>query len=124
MHVVQRDAFRFILMHYCRMDQRKLRQRIIDKMMKEGLSQRALAHRVGMSQGHLSKVLRLGFRPRARVNRALLEWLEASPDSASTNLIPSRSLTRAIGRATEGSPEAMQIVTEVMHLLGAMRRVQ
>jgi transcriptional regulator with XRE-family HTH domain len=93
--------------------------RLRELMKAEGLSQRDLASRLGMSQGHLSKVLRNGFGPHARLPRQVSDLISSS-EGVSTR---ARDLERAFWRATEGSSEAKRILFQMMHLIGELRRL-
>lgn len=112
-------------MHSSAVHQEELRKRAQTRMQDEGISQRALASRLGVSQGHLSKVLRFSAKRPTRASRALEEWLastERGEDPDMRTDLP-KALVRATLVAVGGSELAMQIATEVMHLLGQMRQV-
>jgi transcriptional regulator with XRE-family HTH domain len=96
--------------------------RIRKLMEQEHLSQRDLAARIGISQGHLSKVLRRGFGPRARISWRL-ENLSVRAGVRPKTLLP-RELEHALFRVTNGSAAAMRTLTQMMHLLAQLQRIR
>jgi transcriptional regulator with XRE-family HTH domain len=89
----------------------------------EGLSQRDLAKKLGISQGHLSKVLRGRFqRQNSRVLRALAEFANTPVLTAPTGPALESEALRAMRQAAGGSKQAMHFIVEMMHLLSELRR--
>lgn len=95
------------------------------------MSQRALAQQLGLSQGHLSKLLRGKGMGDSRGYQALREWSDATL-KARTGGISSRNTTMSRGylklaaaaRVAAGdSPRVMHIVIQMMHLVSQLQSV-
>jgi transcriptional regulator with XRE-family HTH domain len=114
------------MMHNGAVDEAKLRARVHERMARDGLTQRALAVIVGVSQGHISKVLRVysSKRGTTRTLRRLTEWLNSAPVPKDRVFrLEGSGLANAVAAAVGDSPEAMQIAIGVMQFLGEMRRL-
>jgi len=86
-------------------------EQVRERMRKERLSQRQLAARLGLSQGHVSKVLSGKIRHDTRAFTFLASWA-ASPQSA----IEDR-LLEAARRAAGGRRRGMEILMHLMHVI-------
>ena len=84
-----------------------------DRMDALGITQRELAAQLGISQGHLSKVLRGQFGRESRVTRAVRRILGASSSSENAE----EDLLLAIRRLTGGSSRRLQKVMQIMHAI-------
>jgi len=93
-------------------DKAKLLATVQVRMAKDGLDQRALAQRLSMSQGHLSKLLRGQFERRTRLVRELEGFASEGALSKSE-----ARLVQACLRLAKRSPRHMHFVAGLMHLL-------
>ena len=98
-----------------------LLSRVRVRMSEERLTQRALAAHLGVSQGHLSKVLRGMQMHQTRVMRALGAWVGESASSLPSGDKLDLALSRAAREAGAGSEEAGRLVLRVLR---AMRRLR
>ncbi len=104
----------------------ELLRAVLGRMNADGLSQRNLAQRLRISQGHLSKVLRGQFARRSRVIRRLETFLGESLATQETegNGVPDseRALLRAARDVSQGDAQVMQVLLDLMQLLSKLRR--
>ena len=107
------------------MKQQEIISRVKKRMDAEDLTQRLLAKHLGVSQGHLSKLLRGKLQRRSRVLRALEAWLTESdtPVSHDSDADEKALLTAARRVAKGSSREAMHLMTDLMRLLERLRRL-
>lgn len=106
-------------MHFFEMGQPSLSDRLRARMRDEGLTQRQLALRVGVSQSQISRVLQGKYLRRSRGVRALEAFLgEVVPDP---HTALEGDLLTAARAVADGSEETMQLLMQLMHLLGKMR---
>ncbi len=103
------------------MSRKDIVDRVQARMTRERLSQRNVARRSGISQGHLSKLLQRKETPGAQALRRLAAWL-GDTGGGDFDLAP--ELARAVRRAVGDSKAAMHFVLKVMHLLTALRRAE
>lgn len=99
---------------------REVVRRVLDRMERERLSQRALATEIGLSQGHLSKVLKLSQPANDRLLKRLEEWL-AEPEARSDERLH-RRLREATERAVGSSPRDARLMMQLMHIVVQLRR--
>jgi transcriptional regulator with XRE-family HTH domain len=92
-------------------------------MRAEGISQRVLAQEIGVSQGHLSKVLRAQFPANTRVMRAIRSWCQGDATQPSTITPEEMALLAAAREAAAGSKRVMHLLTELMHRVDGARRI-
>ena len=93
------------------------------RMRAEGISQRVLAQEIGVSQGHLSKVLRAQFPANTRVMRAIRSWCQGDATQPSTITPEEMALLAAAREAAAGSKRVMHLLTELMHRVDGARRI-
>lgn len=88
----------------------------------EGLTQRVLAERLGVSQGHLSKVLRGKYKRDSKVVRALQGCLD-DLDRGSTGTLAQaeRELLAAARAVADGSPQMMRLMMQFMQIAAELR---
>jgi transcriptional regulator with XRE-family HTH domain len=84
-------------------------------MRKERLSQRQLAARLGLSQGHVSRVLRGKIERETKAFASLASWA-ASPASE----LEAR-LLEAAHTAAGGERRGLEVVMHLMHLIAELR---
>lgn len=83
-------------------------------MDRERMTQSALAEALGVSQGHLSRILRGEVRRRSRTIRALAEWVEGR---GGVRRPVAGALAVALAEAARASPEfkdALEKAVEIM----------
>lgn len=115
-------------MHYRSVRHANLLTRVRTRMREGGISQRGLAHELGLSQGHVSRLLRGKGKGDSRGYRALRDWLELQSGSASPGSSDGKGLTSrgylqlvAAARAAVGdSPRVMPIAIRLMHLISEL----
>jgi transcriptional regulator with XRE-family HTH domain len=95
-----------------------------DRMQRDGLSQRALARLMQVSQGHLSKVLRAQFPSNTRVMSMLKDWATGESTAPRSLGEVEATLLQAARMAADGSDRVMQLLTEMMHHVDQARRVR
>ena len=111
-----------MLLHH--LDGNEILRLVRERMQRDGLTQRQLAQRVRMSQGHLSRVLRGQFTGRTRVMSMLRDW--ATEETAGPRGVSDgeAALLKAARAASAGSDHVMQLLTEMMHCVDQARRVR
>jgi transcriptional regulator with XRE-family HTH domain len=88
----------------------------------EGLSQRELAVKLGVSQGHLSKVLRGQSCTRStRLSRALAAYGNGQPTPEQDLRKAELALVEAARNASGPAVESMHFLIDLMHLIIALR---
>ena len=82
------------------------------RMERVGANQRQVASRVGLSQGHLSKILSERIRPGAKTANSLREWIQSgSPADDDPDV---RAL---LNRLVQMHPQGKQKTMQLMHLI-------
>jgi len=100
--------------------ERELIRRVIERMERERLSQRQLALVVGVSQGHLSKVLSHRHPATARAARRLEGWLAQGGRRETHDA--RRMLGIAAERAAGDSAKGRRLLMQMMHIVAQLRR--
>lgn len=107
------------------MDQQAFIAQVRRRMDEDGLTQRALAQWMGVSQGHLSKVLRGKFLRRSRAVRALEVYLNrgisAVPSVLAAQSSQERTLLETARMVSSGSNETMHLLIDLMRLVRKLR---
>lgn len=85
-------------------------------MRRERVTQRELADHIGVSQGHLSKVLRGQTERDTRVLAALTAWGGGDDSTQEAKLID------AARDLVDGEPRGMQLLMRLMQILRELRR--
>lgn len=93
-------------------------------MAREQISQRALAAHLGISQGHLSKVLSSKHPGGKMVRRILTNWLDPAEQEAERHVPAEEELLRAARAAAGGSTQVMHLLAQMMHQVGLVRQVR
>ncbi|XXT21511.1 helix-turn-helix transcriptional regulator [Sorangium sp. So ce429] len=108
-----------------KMDRQSFVDHLRARMAAEGLTQRALAGRLRVSQGQISRVLNGKFQRKSRVIRALEVFLGMPPASATTRTVEAEEmeLLEAAREAADGSVDAMHLLTQLMHVVATLRAV-
>jgi transcriptional regulator with XRE-family HTH domain len=86
------------------------------RMTKDRISQRELAARLRLSQGHLSRVLRKKVPLAGATLSRLQAWASEGPDTAEADVM---AAARAVAG---GSRRKMRTVMQLMHLLVELQR--
>lgn len=81
----------------------------------QGLTQVELQRQTGISQGHLSKVLRGAREPGPKVRRQFHRFLEEQKASGAAPT--SEALGKAVAAAAEESPEFAKLVTSALRIM-------
>lgn len=87
-------------------------------MDRERVTQGVLAETLGVSQGHLSRVLRGEVRRRSRTIRALAEWVESH---GCVRRPAAGALANALAEAAMASPELRDALEEAVEIMRNMR---
>jgi transcriptional regulator with XRE-family HTH domain len=95
--------------------QSEVLQAVRRRMERERITQRELANQLGISQGHLSKVLRGQTERATRVLSALAAW--ADPDGVSDET----AFLAAARSAVQGQPQGFHLLMRLMHLVRQLR---
>lgn len=87
-------------------------------MDRDGLSQQALAEHIGVSQGHLSKMLKGKMRPNTRAMRRLRAFVE----KAEPLTLDPEALIGAAGKAIRTSDDFRTLVEAALRIMQNMHK--
>jgi transcriptional regulator with XRE-family HTH domain len=100
------------------MDKERLIKAVHSRMAAEKLTQRGLAHRIGASQGHLSKVLRGAFLRESRVVRQLETFVAIDATPPTFNPADNKDdIEKVVLTLADQDPELMHILHGLMQCL-------
>jgi len=85
-------------------------------MLRERLTQRDLALAIGVSQGHLSKLLRGRIQRETRLFSLVESWAAGSESAVEAQLLHKARL------AVHGQPRGMELLMRLMHIIAEFRR--
>ncbi len=94
-----------------------LAERVVDEMTIRGTTQSALAAATGISQGHLSKILRGGRAPGPKATKALRAWLAGRPLDQDAEEVR-RLVGRLSGRNDHRLRHVADLLAAIEKLLG------
>ena len=103
----------------------ELVRRVRYRMSRERITQRQLAAHLGISQGHLSKVLRGQVQRSTRATRALEDWAPPGNRKAvARDASVESALVDAAKLASDGSERTMRMLVEVVRVVGKIARAR
>ena len=106
------------------MEAKEILELVRERMEREGLSQRQAADYLGITQGHLSKLLNSQAPVTKKFVAAARAWVTGQPARPCAVNDGEEALLEAARRAAGGSERVMHLMAAMMHQVDQARRVR